>query len=177
MLLAAYEAQHLTDLYASGTRYLRLLIWTGNPALAAGQLPSKGGVMPSGLTEPTTGGYAPIAVAGSAWGTPVEGLSSPTTIQVPKVGGANIGWTPTATWSNIVGYAWTTTSAAISAANLVSASSFVDLDNLDPDTGQPIPLAFDQPAGTFLGWGDGTGPVLVPLVERTGGAPPGVNPS
>lgn len=174
-LSAAQEAELLEATFRSGTLWLRLLMFTGTPAVAPGMLPAKDGSLPAGLVEPTSGGYAPIAVTPAQWELAFAQVSTASTIAVPQHGQPTIGWTPSVSWQNVVAYAWTTDANPIGPTNYLSSDSFIDLNNVDPTTNQPLPVALDAAANQFFGWGDGT--QLGQIVERFGGTPPGVNPT
>lgn len=145
------------------TRYLRLLQWSGDPNVGAGQELNEDGSLPPNMAEPTTGGYAVQTVLSSAWGDAVAG--APTTKQFPKAGGTGITYTPTggASWK-ICGYAWTTTNAVVSSSNVISSGVMLDA------TGAPALVTVD-----------GSHPLVIsetyPIIERLGDPPSGLDPT
>ncbi len=151
-----------SELFGS-TRYLRLLQWTGTAGLGSGVELNEDGTLPANVSEPSTGGYTYHQVLTTDWATVQQG--APTTKQWPKIGGTGVTYTPSggASW-DIIGYCWTSDTAAISSSNVKSSGLMVD-QNGDPATVHvdgSHPLTFDQ---------------NFPIVERLGDPPPGVDPT
>lgn len=150
------EAAILDTTFGVDPLYLRLL--TG----AAGQTVNDDGTFPSGCAELSTGGYAPLAVPAAAWNAAVGG--SPSAKSVPNVVNSPLSFTPTGVGWDLCGYCWTTDSAAITSANLESSGVFSDISGTPivrhVSAGQPFEITN-----------------LVPITERLGDPPAGVNPT
>lgn len=163
--LDSKEAELLDSIALFGVpRYLRLIEYVGpDPNLAAGLTVSDTGVFPTNTQEVTAGWYSPRLVDNSEWANAVQG--APTEKKVPKLGGTDIGFTPSGgAEHDICGYCWTTNTAAITSANCFWSGVI-----LDP-TGVPSVKHIDA-----------THPLIFtdqqPIVERFGDPPIGVDPT
>lgn len=142
--------------------YLRLL---GGASAYAGLMVNDDGTLPGALTEVTT----PQLVLAARWANPVVG--TPTSIQVPKTGAANITFTNSgSTWQNVCAYAWTTDTAAISSTNFVAGNP---LTFYNPTTGTYVVGAQSVVNGRSIAFD----PASNPIVERLGDPPPVTNPT
>ena len=142
--------------------YFRLL---GGVSAVAGMTVNDDGTLPGALSEVTT----PQLVLGTRWANPVVG--TPTTIQVPKAGGANIIFANSgATWANVCAYAITTDANPISPTNYVAGDP---LTFFNPATNTYQVGAQSVVSGKSIVFD----PVTNPIVERLGNPGPVTNPT
>lgn len=145
--------------------YLRLL---GGASATPGLCVNDDGTLPGALTEITTAQL----VLGTRWADPVVG--TPTTIQVPKVGGAAINFTNSgSTWVNVCAYAWTNDANPIGPLNYVAGNP---LTYYNETTGTYQAGVKNVLLGQTVSFDAGVVPSNA-IVERLGDPPPTTNPT